>query len=142
MGDIQKNSIAVRFLHLVDNAASYYISGRQLSFIGIIRHEAMPFHISQYAPLSPDRFRDEERSYPRQAENGGMKLKEFHILYFGTGLKSNSYPIAGDHIGVSSIFKQPAGTSGSQDKKFAAILFYRASIAVESFHANYPALLD
>jgi hypothetical protein len=141
MSDIQKYSIAVSFLHLIDDAASHYVSGRQLSLSSIIRHEAMTFHISEYAALSSDRFRDEEGSHSGQAQNSGMKLEKFHIAYFGTGFKTQSYAIAGDHIGVSGIFEQPAGTTSSQDKKSAAILLYRASVGIESPHANYFAAL-
>src|SRR3972149_3167237 len=113
MGNVQKNSIAVGFLHFIDNAASYYIPRRQLGFSNIIWHEAMAFHISEYAALPSDRFRDEERSYSGQAKNSGMKLEKFYIAYFGTGFKSQSYPIASNHIGVSGIFKQPPGATGS-----------------------------
>jgi len=101
----------------------------------------MTFHVLEYAALSSDRFRDQERSYSRQAKNSGMKLEEFYIAYFGTSFKSQSYSNAGDHDVVSGIFKQPPSTTSSQDKKLAVILFYRASAAIKSSHTNYLVIL-
>ena len=141
MSNIQKNSIGVSLLHLVDNAASHNISGCQLGLVSIIRHETTTFYISEYATLSSDCFRDEKRSHSGQAQNGGMKLEELHVAYLGTGVKSRCYPITCDHIGVSGIFEQSANPTSSQDEKSAMILFRRAGVTVESLHSGHPVLL-
>src|SRR4030042_7021121 len=63
MSHVQKDPVAARFLHFMNDASSYYISWRQLRLRNIVRHEAIAFYIPQYATFSSHRLGDKEGSY-------------------------------------------------------------------------------
>src|SRR4030042_4052106 len=76
MSHVQKYPVAASLPHLIENAPGYYISRCQLSFRGIIRHEAIAFYIAQDATFSAYSYTDEKGWNPRKANSGRMKLKK------------------------------------------------------------------